>query len=551
MSTPNDRDFFSTLGQPDEGVNQPVDGDALGAGEPKHQAANGIDHHADESSAPGADIGHVNGFRQGQPPYFGASSSSGPAGPNPATGPQPQVPQPPQRPYDTGGYPSYDPRQAPPQRPAGESTGGFPAARPMGPNPNAAGPFPPRPAFDPEGTQIMDRATHAKMIQDVHAFQAGAAAAGREVITPASFNESAAPQRNWQPSSAPGQWPGNPPPTQAQQQPARRSQTNEPVGQEGLAERLRAGDLVTPSKAPATRGWRYWLYRTSFKTINVGASPDELYERELIAQVGANLRGTYTVAVLGGKGGSGKTSITTTLASMIRSHRSDPVVAIDADPAEGANLADRIDPRAASVRAILGDRNLNRYTDMRSLTGQNSAGLDVVASPQHGGASTKAITPEEFRDAHARLSTFYNILLVDSGQQLGHAVMPEVLKSANAIVVVASADTGGSAGADTNLKWLETMEYHELLARMVVVINHHRPAASRKDRKATAQLVQATGDHFRRRIGEKRVFVLPFDEHLATSAVVDLADLKKTTRRRLLEIGAALAQGFSATSDTK
>lgn len=236
---------------------------------------------------------------------------------------------------------------------------------------------------------------------------------------------------------------------------------------------------------------------------------------------------------------------------MIRSHRSDPVVAIDADPAEGANLADRIDPRAASVRAILGDRNLNRYTDMRSLTGQNSAGLDVVASPQHNGASTTAITPEEFSDAHARLSTFYNILLVDSGQQLGHAVMPAVLKSANAIVVVASADTGGSAGADTNLKWLVAKEYHELLSRMVVVINHHRPAASRRDRKATAQLVQATGDHFRRRIGEKRVFVLPFDEHLATSAVVNLDDLNKTTRRRLLEIGAALSQGFSTTSDTK
>ncbi|BBX88247.1 MinD/ParA family ATP-binding protein [Mycolicibacterium aubagnense] len=548
MSTPNDRDFFSTLGQPGGGVNQPVDGDAVDAGEPKHQATNGIHH---DAPAPDTDTGHVNGLQQARPPHFGAMSSSGPAGLNPPTGPQPQLPQPPQRPYDTGGFPSYDPRQGPPQRPAGESTGSFPAARPTGLNPAAASPVPPRPTFDPEGTQIMDRATHAKMIQDVQAFQAGAAAAGREVITPASFNESAAPQRSWQ-NAAPGQWPGNPPPMHpVQQQPARRSQTDEPVGHEGLAERLRAGDLVTPAKAPATRGWRYWLYRTSFKTINVGASPDELYERELIAQVGANLRGTYTVAVLGGKGGSGKTSITTTLASMIRSHRSDPVVAIDADPAEGANLADRIDPRAASVRAILGDRNLNRYTDMRSLTGQNSAGLDVVASPQHNGASTTAITPEEFSDAHARLSTFYNILLVDSGQQLGHAVMPAVLKSANAIVVVASADTGGSAGADTNLKWLVAKEYHELLSRMVVVINHHRPAASRRDRKATAQLVQATGDHFRRRIGEKRVFVLPFDEHLATSAVVNLDDLNKTTRRRLLEIGAALSQGFSTTSDTK
>jgi MinD-like ATPase involved in chromosome partitioning or flagellar assembly len=397
----------------------------------------------------------------------------------------------------------------------------------------------------------MDRAAHARMIQEVHAYQAASAAAGGEVITPASLNEGAAPQRNWQPA-APGQWPGNPPPMHpVQQPPVRRSQQDESVVQDGLAERLRAGDLVTPAKAPATRGWRYWLYRTSFKSINVGASPDELYERELIAQVGGNLRGTYTAVVLGGKGGAGKTGVTTTLASMVRSYRSDPVVAIDADPAEGANLAERIDPKAGSVRAIIGDRNLNRYTDMRSLTGQNSAGLDVVASPLHGGASTEAIKPEEFSAVHQRLATFYNVLLVDSGQQLGHAVMPEVLKTANAIVLVASADTGGSAGAASNVTWLETMGYHELLSRMVVVINHNRPPASRKDRKAMAQVVQATGDHFRRRVGEKRVFVLPFDEHLATSAVVDLAELNKTTRRRLLEIGAALAQGFSTTSDTK
>jgi hypothetical protein len=92
MSTPNDRDFFSTLGQPGGGVNQPVDGDAVDAGEPKHQATNGIHH---DAPAPDTDTGHVNGLQQARPPHFGAMSSSGPAGLNPPTGPQPQLPQPP------------------------------------------------------------------------------------------------------------------------------------------------------------------------------------------------------------------------------------------------------------------------------------------------------------------------------------------------------------------------------------------------------------------------------------------------------------------------
>jgi MinD-like ATPase involved in chromosome partitioning or flagellar assembly len=433
--------------------------------------------------------------------------------------------------------------------PAGESTGGFPVAG-GAPTPHTAPESAPQhPAFDPDATQIIGKAEYAQIMREVNALQAGPGAGRPEVITPASFSDGFAPQFDWRQQPM-GPWPGTPPPVHPEAL-MRRAQPAGPVGQEGLAEWLRAGDLVTPRKVPPTRGWRHWLYLAAFRKINLGGSRDELYERELIAQVAANLRGTYTVAVLGGKGGSGKTVITTCLASTVRSHRSDPVVAIDADPAEGANLADRIDPKAGTVRAILSDGHLNRYTDMRSLTGQNSSGLDVVASPQHGGASTTAIAPDEFHDAHAQLATFYNVLLVDSGQQLGHEVMPEVLRSANAIVLVASADTGGSAGADTNVKWLESKGYHELLSRMVVVINHHRPAASRKDRKATAQLVQATGDHFRRRVGEKRVFVLPFDEHLATSAVVNIVELNKTTRRRLLEISAALAQGFSTTSDTK
>ncbi len=323
----------------------------------------------------------------------------------------------------------------------------------------------------------------------------------------------------------------------------------EASGPELLREQLRASDLIAPRKTPSSRGWRKTLYLLSFKQINVGESADERRVRHLNSVVAANLRGTYTVAVLGGKGGAGKTVTTAAVGSMFRSARTDPVVAIDADPAQAANLAARIDPKSASVREINADTSLLRYSDVRSYAGQNRVGLDVVASPRHANSSEPAISPDEFARAHTVLQRFYNILLVDCGVDLDHPVMPEVLGRADTIVLVASAVPDGAVGASTNLEWLHQSGYQQLLSRMVLVFNHIRGSTSRKDKKAARQLVAALVEHFSRWVPPERIFVVPFDPHIATAGIVELNDLKPTTRRRVLEVTAALASGFSATTD--
>ena len=52
---------------------------------------------------------------------------------------------------------------------------------------------------------------------------------------------------------------------------------------------------------------------------------------------------------------------------------------------------------------------------------------------------------------------------------------------------------------------------------------------------------------FARRVGEDRVFVLPYDPHIGTAGVVDIDQLKPATQRRFLEITAALATNFGQT----
>lgn len=286
-----------------------------------------------------------------------------------------------------------------------------------------------------------------------------------------------------------------------------------PRSSDALREHLRATDLIAPHKEAPSKGWRRALLKVSGGLINVGESSDERTVRGLKAAIGANLRGTYTVVVLGGKGGSGKTAMTVATASEFARNRNDQVVAVDADPAQAANLAARVDPKASSLRAINDDLNLHRYADVGALTGHNQVGLDVVASPRHGGARGEGLTADEFSKGHMRLQRFYSVLFVDCGVDLEHEVMKGVFERADAVLMVASAVPDGAEGASTNFEWLRDEGYHQLLSRTVLVINHIRPARNRKDRKEATKLVATLREHFGSWVKNDRIIEVPFDPH--------------------------------------
>jgi MinD-like ATPase involved in chromosome partitioning or flagellar assembly len=201
-----------------------------------------------------------------------------------------------------------------------------------------------------------------------------------------------------------------------------------------------------------------------------------------------------------------------------------------------------------SVLGFITFQRLDRYSDMRSHVGQNRAKLDVLASARHV-ASGAGIDSAAFVEAHQRLQKFYSVLLMDCGVDLEHAVMAGVLRSADAIVVVASAVPDGAVGADAALHWLNEAGYQQLLSRLVVIINRIRPPSSGKDRKQTDKLIATMVEYFGRLVRPEQVFVMPFDAHIATAGVVDLDDLAPRTRRRFLEATAAVATGFAATTD--
>jgi MinD-like ATPase involved in chromosome partitioning or flagellar assembly len=297
-----------------------------------------------------------------------------------------------------------------------------------------------------------------------------------------------------------------------------------------MGEELRAAGLDEEQKILSAMGWR--------KLLKLEESPDERRVRELKALIDTPLRGTHSVVVLGGKGGAGKTTTSVGIGSILAQVRNDKVVALDANPDVGANLAERIDPTTvSSYREVLVDEHLERYADMRTHVGQSRAsGLDVLGANRDV-SDRKLLDTKTYLAAHERLFKFYSIVVTDCGTNVEHPVSKGVLTNANSLVVVAAATRDSAQAAGRVMDWLLEAGYHDLLARSVVVLND---ISGRADRKVTSDLVAT----FARRVGDDRVFVLPYDPHVGTAGVIDVDQLRPATQRRFLEITAALATNF-------
>ncbi|WP_048473052.1 MinD/ParA family protein [Mycolicibacterium chlorophenolicum] len=298
--------------------------------------------------------------------------------------------------------------------------------------------------------------------------------------------------------------------------------------------------MVPTRRIPPSRGWRKAVYYSTFKLINLGQSPDERYEAELVAKVRSLLRGTYKIGVLG-KGGVGKSTTAAGVGSIFAELRQDDrVVAVDADTAFG-KLSARIDPKVSgSYWEVAQDPNLNTFADMRARVGSNASGLFVL-----GGESVtvrrRIVDPDIYRRATAQLDRHFTLSIIDCGSTMDSAITREVLSDVDALIVVTSPWYDGASAAGQTLEWLGNGGYTALLHRTVVVVNDSDGHVDKKDLKL---LVDRFGKH-----GQK-VIQLPYDQHLRPGGVIDIkSEINPLTRRRLLELAAECAEHFAATTD--
>ncbi|WP_449289697.1 nucleotide-binding protein [Nocardia halotolerans] len=288
-------------------------------------------------------------------------------------------------------------------------------------------------------------------------------------------------------------------------------------------------------KAPGS-GWRKAVHHVSGGAINPGMSAEERRLQELVARIRQPVRGDYRIAVLSLKGGVGKTTTTTGLGSIFASIRGDRVIAVDANPDFGT-LSQRVAIQTRStVRDLLLDPSIERYSDVRRHTSQSSSRLEVLASERDPAAS-ESFNDEEYRAVARILQRFYNIILTDCGTGLMHSAMSGVLDLAHSLVLISSAAIDGARSAAATLDWLSLHGHDHLVRNAVVVINLPREGSPNVG-------VQQLREYFLSRC--RAVHIIPFDEHLSEGAEIDLHRLHKTTKRAYVELAATVADEFGA-----
>ncbi len=317
--------------------------------------------------------------------------------------------------------------------------------------------------------------------------------------------------------------------------PVRRSAPPVGVDRGGSAADLTDDLIVRARVERPTRGWRRAVFAVSGGRVNPGVSEAEAARGVLLRRVRRHLPGAHQIAVSSLKGGVGKTTVSAVLGLTLAEHRGDRVVVVDANPDAGT-LADRLTGEiGVTVRQMLESiesiDSLTAVSHYTSLAGR----LQVLASEQDP-AMSEAFSRVEYERVCAVLARFYNIVITDSGTGLVHSAMEGTLALADSLVVVGSPTVDGASRASKTLDWLVAHGYAEQVADAVVVL-----CCDRVSPEIDRDLVRT---HFRLRA--RAVVEIPYDPHLATGGRLDLGAMRSETLDAFLELGALIADEFSA-----
>lgn len=294
------------------------------------------------------------------------------------------------------------------------------------------------------------------------------------------------------------------------------------------SERLLRGAPPKPRSArPGTRPSRF----------RIGGAREDVETQRKLELIRTPVHSCYRIAVISLKGGVGKTTVTAALGATLASERQDNVLAIDANPDAGT-LGRRVRRETgATIRDLVqAIPTLHTYMDIRAFTSQAPSGLEILANDVDPAIST-TFNDDDYRRAIDVLGRQYPIVLTDSGTGLLYSAMRGVLDLADQLIVVATPSVDGASSASTTLDWLNAHGYTDLVSRGLTVVSGVRP----KGRMIKVEDIVA---HFSARC--RGVVSIPFDEHLAAGAEVDLDMMRPKTREAYLNLCALVSEGFTA-----
>ncbi|GGF48588.1 hypothetical protein GCM10010922_25500 [Microbacterium sorbitolivorans] len=291
---------------------------------------------------------------------------------------------------------------------------------------------------------------------------------------------------------------------------------------------------------PATRGFRGAMTRMG---IRMAPGAEERSERTDQMDVAHHWPGPRTIAVVNGKGGSGKTPTTILLAAVFARFGGAGVLAWDNNQTRGT-LGWRTEqgPHEATLHDMLGasDHLLSADAQAADVANfvhhQRQDRFDVLRSQPIALASEQRVSAEDVDRIYSVAARYYRLVVMDSGNDESDPLWQRMIDHTDQLVVATTTrDEHAEAGALLLDALTERDERSAALARNAVAV------VSQADQRSTASEVRRIVDGYKQLTRD--VVQVPFDPamidgHLHYSA------LRPATQRAWLAAAASVARGF-------
>ncbi|MBO2454328.1 hypothetical protein J4573_45085 [Actinomadura barringtoniae] len=258
--------------------------------------------------------------------------------------------------------------------------------------------------------------------------------------------------------------------------------------------------------------------RGARKAVGASGSNRLKTQAEIVELLQRRVASYRQIAVASVRGGAGKTTMAALLSTELARHRSDRVLAMDAD-AELGSLPLRLGTRSELSLFDLAGRQPRTFEEAARYLMQTNEGLWVLSSSR-GGRIAGEVTLDVFEAALSAVSRYMAAAVVDCGAGILTDLHQGILANSHSLVLVTPGTADGALSARGALEWFVNSNRRSLLSRTVIAMVMHAPQVG-ADVDRAAQMLGAWG---------LPVVQVPFDRHVAAGAALDVTKIGEATR---------------------
>ncbi len=253
-------------------------------------------------------------------------------------------------------------------------------------------------------------------------------------------------------------------------------------------------------------------------------------ERER-GRLSSPIRSPRRVAVVGLKGGVGKTTLSVLLAGIYSEVRDEPVLLLDADPTFGSLLLRSGVAPTHSARDLAGRGDPGSLAILTPYLARSANGAWVLPSGLDPGESARFDEPT-FVATMDVVHRHFPITVTDCGAGLSGGLMRQLLSGAHTLVFTTSPSVDGITATYAGLRWIAERGFGALVANSFVAVTAVRQGLP-VDLTAAAQRFDGLC---------RGLISIPDDPHLRAGARIDQSELTDLTRGAMLHLAAEVLE---------